>query len=70
MVQPAASAGAAFCANRSSGAFPRDDRADHPHRLPQGEDQVVAALVRRERLAGQLVHPARVVVEDVGHTGR
>ena len=49
---------------------PRDHRADHADRLAQGEDHVVAALVGRQRLAGQLVDPAGVMVEDVGHEGR
>jgi Enoyl-CoA hydratase/isomerase len=44
---------------------PRDHRAHHADRLSQRQDQVIAALVRRQRLAGQLVGPARVVIEHV-----
>jgi hypothetical protein len=47
--------------------IPRDHRAHHADRLAQREDHVVAALVRRQRLAGDLVGPAGVVVEDVSH---
>jgi len=49
---------------------PRDHRAHHADRLAQREDQVIAALVGRQRLAGQLVGPAGVMIEDVGHEVR
>ena len=49
---------------------PRDHGADHADRLAQREHHVIAALVRRQRLAGQLVHPAGVMLEEIGDERR